>query len=63
MKRRDLIKILEANGFRKIRNDGKHTIYKAENKRAVQVPRHREINENTAKQILKDAGIEINSAT
>lgn len=57
MKRRDLIKKLEANGFSEIRNDGDHTIYKAPNKRAVQVPRHREINENTARQILKDAGL------
>ncbi len=57
MKRRDLIKILETNGFCKTRDDGKHTIYKAPDKQAVQVPRHREINENTAKQILKDAGL------
>lgn len=57
MKRRDLIKKLEANGFIKIRDDGRHTIYKASDKRAVQVPRHREINENTARQILKDAGL------
>jgi mRNA interferase HicA len=57
MKRRDLIKKLEENGFEKIRDDGDHTIYKAPNKRAVQVPRHREVNENTAKQILKNAGL------
>lgn len=57
MKRRDLIKILKKNGFQELRNNGEHTIYKAPNKRAVQVPRHREINENTAKQILKDAGL------
>ena len=57
MKRRDLIKILEANGFSKVREGDEHTIYKAPNKRAVQVPRHREINENTARQILKDAGL------
>ncbi|MGD9581676.1 MAG: type II toxin-antitoxin system HicA family toxin [Vampirovibrionia bacterium] len=57
MKRRGLIKILEENNFRKIREGNEHTIYKAENKRPVQVPRHREINENTAKQILKDAGL------
>lgn len=57
MKRRDLIKKLEENGFKKIRDDGDHTIYKAPNKRAVQVPRHREVNENTAKQILKNAGL------
>jgi len=57
MKRRDLIKELEANGFRRIRDDGDHTILKAPGMRAVQVPRHREINENTARQILKDAGL------
>ncbi|AET67551.1 putative periplasmic or secreted lipoprotein [Desulfosporosinus orientis DSM 765] len=57
MKRRDLIKKLESNGFSKVRDHGDHTIYKAPNTRAVQVPRHREINEVTAKQILKDAGL------
>lgn len=57
MKRRDLIKQLETNGFRLIRDDGDHSIYKAQGKRPVQVPRHKEINENTARQILKDAGL------
>lgn len=57
MKRRDLVKILEKNGFQKLRDNGDHTIYKAPNTRAVQVPKHREINENTARQILKDAGL------
>lgn len=55
MKRRDLVKLLEANGYRLTRDDGDHSIYKTQDKRAVQVPRHREINERTAKQILKDA--------
>ena len=57
MKRRDLIKKLEASGFVEKRDNGDHTIYQAPGKRSVQVPRHREINENTAKQILKDAGL------
>ncbi|NPV90955.1 MAG: addiction module toxin, HicA family [Firmicutes bacterium] len=57
MKRRDLVRQLEANGFRKVRDDGRHSIYKAPDKRIVQVPRHTEINENTAKKILKDAGL------
>ena len=57
MKRKDLITILESNGFLEIRDDGDHTIYKAPNKRQVQVPRHREVNENTARKILKDAGL------
>jgi len=56
MKRRDLIKKLEQNGFKKIR-EGDHSVYKAPSKRAVQVPRHNEINEVTAQQILKDAGL------
>jgi mRNA interferase HicA len=57
MKQRDLIKKLEANGYSKIRDNGDHAIYQAFGKRAVQVPRHREINENTARRILKDAGL------
>ncbi|MEL7625158.1 MAG: type II toxin-antitoxin system HicA family toxin [Clostridiales bacterium] len=57
MKRRDLIRKLEKGGYELVRDDGDHSIYKAKNKRAVQVPRHRELNENTARQILKDAGL------
>lgn len=57
MKRRDLIKKLEAAGYRVDRDDGSHTVYEKEGGRPVQVPRHREINENTAKSILKAAGL------
>ena len=57
MKRRDLIKKLETNGFIQVRDNGAHTIFKAPNKRVIQVPKHREINENTARQIIKDAGL------
>lgn len=56
MKRRDLIKKLEAAGYKADR-DGDHTIYEKEGSRPVQVPRHREINENTARAILKVAGL------
>ncbi len=55
MKRRDLIKRLEAAGYRADR-DGDHTIYEKPDGRPVQVPNHREINENTARAILKAAG-------
>ncbi len=55
MKRRDLIKKLEAAGYKVDRDDGNHTVYEKEGSRPVQVPRHREINENTAKSILKVA--------
>lgn len=56
MKRRDLIKKLEAAGYR-IDRDGDHTIYEKKGHRSVQVPKHKEINEITAKAILKAAGL------
>ena len=56
MKRRDLIIKLESAGY-KAERDGDHTIYEKEGKRPVQVPRHREITENTAREILKAAGL------
>lgn len=57
MKRRDLVKALERAGYSVARDDGGHTIYAKDGSRPVQVPRHREINENTAKAILKAAGL------
>jgi mRNA interferase HicA len=57
VKRKDLIKKLEAAGYRMDRN-GDHAIYEKPGNRPVQVPNHREINEYTAKAILKAAGIE-----
>jgi mRNA interferase HicA len=56
VKRRNLIKKLEAAGYREVRN-GNHAIYEKDNHRPVQVPNHREINENTAREVLKQAGI------
>lgn len=49
--------MLEAAGYHVIRDDGDHTIYKKPGCRSVQVPRHREVAENTAKAILKAAGL------
>lgn len=43
MKRRDLIKKLEAAGYKVDRDDGNHTIYEKDGCRPVQVPRHREL--------------------
>jgi predicted RNA binding protein YcfA (HicA-like mRNA interferase family) len=48
VKRRYLIKKLEAAGYR-----GGHSIYEKTGARPVQVPNHREINENTVRAILK----------
>lgn len=57
MKRRDLIRQLEAAGYKKERDNGGHTIYTKEGCRPIPVPRHRELNENTAKSILRAAGL------
>lgn len=57
MKRRDLVKKLEAAGYREDRNDGGHAIYEKQGSRPLQVPNHREVNDNTAKAILKTAGL------
>lgn len=57
MKRRDLVKQLENAGYHEDRNNGGHAIYEKKGCRPVQVPNHREINENTAKAILRAAGL------
>ena len=57
MKRRDLVKKLLAAGYRQDRNYGGHAIFEKQGLRSVQVPNHREINENTAKAILRAAGL------
>lgn len=57
MKRRDLIRKLEAAGFRKVRDDGGHTVYTKPGFPPVPVPRHRELNELTAQGIMKGAGL------
>ena len=56
MKNRDLIKKLNQAGFEMVRNGGNHDIFKKGNIE-IPVPRHKEINEMTAKKILKDAGL------
>lgn len=56
MKRRDLIKLLKANGYYLKRSGGNHDIY-TNGKQKVPVPRHNEINEFTAKGIIKQLGL------
>ena len=54
MKRRDLIKVLEDMGCILTRHGGKHDWYTNEvSKQSQSVPRHKEINENLAKSIVK----------
>ena len=56
MKRRDLIKKLEAGGFKLERKGSNHDIY-VRGKEEETVPRHREIAEGTARAIIKRRGL------
>ena len=56
MKRRDLIKKLEANGFKFDRHGGDHDIYKRGSDEE-QIPRHKEINERLARHLIKKWGL------
>jgi len=54
MKRRDLIKRLEAEGCIFVRHGGNHDWYSnPKTKQSQPIPRHNEINENLAKSIIK----------
>ena len=55
MKRRDLIRKLEKNGWYYLRDGGNHDIY-TKGKEIEAIPRHREIPEYLAKAILKRRG-------
>jgi predicted RNA binding protein YcfA (HicA-like mRNA interferase family) len=58
MKRLDLIRHLETNGWVLLRDKGKHSVYvNSANGRTSAVPRHREINDYLARKICQDLGI------
>jgi len=55
MKRKDLIRHLEAHGCCMLREGGSHTIYTdGTGTRKTQIPRHREINDLLARKICRD---------
>ncbi|MBW2223490.1 MAG: type II toxin-antitoxin system HicA family toxin [Deltaproteobacteria bacterium] len=54
MKRKGLVKRLRALGWVLLREGSRHTVF-TDGVRTISVPRHKEINENTAKAILKAA--------
>jgi mRNA interferase HicA len=54
VKRKDLVKRLRALGWVLLREGGRHGVF-TDGVRTISVPRHKEINENTAKAILKAA--------
>lgn len=57
---KEIIKLLEQNGFRFIRANGSHRIYRNPNtNKQVTVPYHnKQLKQGTEKSILKQAGIE-----
>ncbi len=58
MKRRELIRHLEQNGCRELREGGRHTVFLNPAKKKVSsVPRHAEINEILARKICRDLEI------
>ncbi len=56
MKRKDLIALLEKNGWELKRNGGNHDIYMKGSDRET-IPRHREVAENLAKAIIRRRGL------
>ena len=56
MKRRDLIKLLEENGWYLKRNGDNHDLY-TDGNRWEPIPRHSEINEKLAQVIIRKLGL------
>lgn len=56
MKQKDLIKLLEKNGWWKAREGANHIVY-TNGKESEAIPRHRELNELLAKAIIKRRGL------
>jgi predicted RNA binding protein YcfA (HicA-like mRNA interferase family) len=54
MKRRDLERRLRDSGWQLVRHGARHDVW-AKRERELTVPRHAEINEYTARAILKEA--------
>ena len=58
MKRRELLRHLEENGCRELREGSRHTIYvNPRTKKASTVPRHNETNDILARKICRDLQI------
>ena len=56
MKRRDLIQLLKANGWELVRRGANHDIW-AKSDRWEAIPRHREIDEQLARAIIRRQGL------
>lgn len=56
MKRKDLLKLLESNGWYLLRNGANHDIY-TNGQKSEPIPRHSEIKEQLAKSIIRRQGL------
>jgi mRNA interferase HicA len=56
LKQRDLIKRFEDKGWWFLRSGGRHDLY-TDGKNIEQIPRHREVNERLAKDLIKKWGL------
>jgi predicted RNA binding protein YcfA (HicA-like mRNA interferase family) len=56
MKRKELIRLLERNGWRLDREGGSHSVY-TNGKEQEYIPRHNEVRESLAKKIIKRLGL------
>ncbi|TET42146.1 MAG: type II toxin-antitoxin system HicA family toxin [Dehalococcoidia bacterium] len=56
VKRRDLVKYLEQNGFYLLPEGGKHSIY-THNEKIIPIKRHGTIDRITANELCKQAGL------
>jgi mRNA interferase HicA len=56
VKRRDLVRYLEGNGFYLLREGGNHSVY-TDNIKTIPVKRHRSLDRITANELCKQAGL------
>jgi predicted RNA binding protein YcfA (HicA-like mRNA interferase family) len=57
VKRKDLVKYIEQNGFYLLREGGNHSIF-SNNEKIIPVKRHSSFDRITANEICKQAGLE-----
>ncbi|MBW1913005.1 MAG: type II toxin-antitoxin system HicA family toxin [Deltaproteobacteria bacterium] len=57
VKRRDLIRYFEKNGFYFLREGRKHSIY-TNDKKVIPVKRHKQLDRITANELCKQAGLD-----
>jgi predicted RNA binding protein YcfA (HicA-like mRNA interferase family) len=56
VKRQELVRYFEENGFYLLREGGKHSIY-TNNRKTIPVKRHRTLDRITANELCKQAGL------